>query len=131
MNVRTLDMSTREADVASLLKRARDGDTDAAAALLDDIAPDVYGEVLVEVRDAGAAQRITDSALIAGARHLRRDKIGSFVELRWRVVAQARTEAVALSDRRAGLMSTRAGIRHLFGVLAASGLAAYATVLVI
>ena len=131
MNVRTFDLTAREAAVASLLERARGGDTGAAAALLDDIAPDVYAEVLIEVRDTHMARLITDEALIAAARSLRRGEIGSSRELRWRVAARARTEAAALSERRQRLTSTRAGIRHLFGVLTASGLAAYATVLVV
>ena len=120
MNVLTFDMGTPEADVASLLERARAGDAGSAAALLDDIAPDVYAEVLLEVRDPHTARVITDEALIATARSLRR-----------RVAARARTQAAGVSERRERLTSMRAGIRHLFGVLAASGLAAYATVLVV
>ena len=131
MNVLTFDMGTPEADVASLLERARAGDAGSAAALLDDIAPDVYAEVLLEVRDPHTARVITDEALIATARSLRRGEIGSLRELRWRVAARARTQAAGVSERRERLTSMRAGIRHLFGVLAASGLAAYATVLVV
>ena len=65
MNARTLDLITQEVDEASLLERARSGDIGASAALLDEVAPDVYGEVLLEVGDAREAQRITDEALIA------------------------------------------------------------------
>ena len=97
----------------------------------DDIPPDVYTEVLLEVRDAHTARRITEEALIAAERSLRRGEIHTTRELRWRVAARARTEAVALADRRDGLTSARAGIRHLFGELAASGLAVYATILAI
>ena len=131
MNARTLDLITQEVDEASLLERARSGDIGASAALLDEVAPDVYGEVLLEVGDAREAQRITDQALIAAAQAMHRSEIGSVRELRWRVAARARGEAVALSARRQQLISVRAGIRHLFGVLAASGLAVYATILAI
>ena len=131
MNARTLEQTTPEAGEATLLQRARTGDIAASAALLDEIAPDIYGEVLLEVGDAREAHRIADEALIAAAKPLRRGEISSVRELRWRVASRARIEAAALSRRREQLTGVRAGIRHLFGVLAASGLAVYATVLAI
>ncbi len=131
MNARTLELTTPAFEETSLMQRARGGDLEACAALLDEIAPDVYGEVLLEVRDTREAQRITDEALIAVTKPLRRGQIGSMRELRWRVASRARTGAAALSGRREQLTDVRASIRHLFGVLAASGLAVYATVLVI
>lgn len=129
MNARILELTTPAIDEALLMERARSGDLDACAALLDEIAPDVYGEVLLEVRDAREAQRITNDALIAVTKPLRRGEIRSIRELRWRVASRARTEAAAVSGRREQLTDVRAGIRHLFGLLAASGLAVYATVL--
>ena len=83
------------------------------------------------MRDARVAQRITDEALIAATKRLRRGEIASVRELRWRVASRARSEAAEISVRREQLTDVRANIRHLFGVLAASGLAVYATVLAI
>jgi hypothetical protein len=131
MNAHVIDLTTREADVAQLMQRARAGDTGAAAALLDDIAVDVYDQVLLTVADPRAAQRITDDALIAVTKPLRRGEIGSVRELRWRVASHARTEAAVVADRREQLTGVRTSIRHLFGLLSVSGLAVYATVLAI
>jgi hypothetical protein len=131
MNALTLELTTPAIDETSLFQRARGGDLDACAALLDEIAPDVYGEVLLEVRNAHEAQRVTDDALIAVMKPLHRGEISSVLELRWRVASRARIEAAALSGRREQLTGVRASIRHLFGALAASGLAIYATVLAI
>jgi hypothetical protein len=129
MNARTLELTIQPTDEASLFEHARHGDLEACAALLDDIAPDVYGDVLLEVRDAREAQRITDGALIAVAKRLRRGEIANARELRWQLLARAREDGSASAHRQGQIAGVRSGIRHLFGLVAVSGLAVYATVL--
>jgi hypothetical protein len=87
--------------------------------------------LLLETRDAGTAERVTYSALVAVVKPLRNGEIASTRELRWRFSSLARTELVAMTERRKGLTGVRASIRHLFGLMSASGLAVYATAVAI
>jgi hypothetical protein len=131
MNAPLIDAEGSNIDEGLLFQRASSGDLDACAALLDEVAPDIYGELLLETRDAGTAERLTYSALLAMAKPLRNGEIANARELRWRFSSLARTELVAMTERRKGLTGVRASIRHLFGLVSASGLAAYATVVAI
>jgi hypothetical protein len=131
MNAPLLEYTGSNLDDGLLFQRACSGDIDACAALLDEVAPDIYGESLLETRDAGTAERVTHTALLAVATPLRNGEIASVRELRWRFSSLARRELVAMSERRRGLMGVRASIRHLFGLVSASGLAVYATVVAI
>ena len=131
MNAPILEHRVSNIDEGFLFERARSGDLDACAALLDEVAPDVYGEVLLETRDAGTAERITHTALVAVATPLSNGEIASVRELRWRFSSLARQELLAMTERRKGLTGVRAGIRHLFGLVSASGLAVYATAVAI
>ena len=131
MNAPLLEHRASNIDQGVLFEQARSGDLDASATLLDEVAPDVYGEVLLETRDAGNAERITHAALVAVATPLYRGEIASVRELRWRFSSLARRELTATTERRHRLTGVRASIRHLFGLVSASGLAVYATVVAI
>jgi hypothetical protein len=131
MNAPLLRHRDSDIDEGFLFPRACSSDLDACAALLDEVAPDIYGELLLETRDAGTAERVTYSALLAVVKPLRNGEIASARELRWRFSSLARRELVAMTERRRGLTRVRASIRHLFGLVSASGLAVYATVVAI
>jgi hypothetical protein len=131
MNLPLLEHKGSNIDEGLLLQRACSGDLDACATLLDEVAPDIYGELLLETRDAGTAERVTYTALLAVAKPLRKGEIVSVRELRWRFSSLARQELLAMTERRKGLTGVRAGIRHLFGLVSASGLAVYATAVAI
>ena len=131
MNAPILEHRVSNIDEGALFERARSGDLDACAALLDEVAPDVYGEVLLETRDAGTAERVTHAALVAVATPLQTGEIATVRELRWRFSSLARRELAAMTERRQRLTGVRASIRHLFGLVSVSGLAVYATVVAI
>jgi hypothetical protein len=131
MNAPILEHWVPKIDEGLLFERAQAGDLEACAALLDEVAPDVYGEVLLETRDVGTAEQITRTALVAVAAPLRRGEVASIRELRWRFSSLARREIAAMTERSQRLTGVRASIRHLFGVMSASGLAVYASVVMI
>ena len=131
MNAFVLDANSPAVNAPSVFDRARRGDLDACASVLDEVATGLYGEAFLALGDSGTAERITHEAVVAVAKPLSRGEIGSLRELRWRMSARVRRDVSAISDRRERLSGVRAGIRHLFGLTAASGLAVYATVLAI
>jgi hypothetical protein len=110
----------------SLLVRARRGDAEACAVLFDEIAPDIYRQVLLEVHEPALAGRITEQSLVSMVGPLTSGEVSSVTGLRWRVASQALHQASRQARREAQMSIVRTAVRHLVSVMAAGSIVVYA-----
>jgi DNA-directed RNA polymerase specialized sigma24 family protein len=110
----------------SLLARARRGDAEACVALFDEIAPDIYRQVILEVHEPALAERITEESLVAMVGPLTSGQVSSVTGLRWQVASRAMHQASRQSRRGEQMSIVRTAVRHLVSVMAAGSIVIYA-----